>query len=222
MAASRTARSDRVVRVVFGAVAAVLVVLAVRLPVWQARLDVVQYPNRQLVLTAYGDRLEGDVDEIAILNHYVGLKMFDMAELFETRLWIPAVVLALVCVGIVTLMKPGWVRRGAFALLWLIPIGVLIDIQFRLYQLGHSMDPAAPIDTDPFVPWVVGKVHVASNVMTTAWPGEALWCLFGAAALVTLGPMYWGFVKEFVTAGRNDEGDPEAGAPVDEPAAVTR
>jgi hypothetical protein len=106
------------------------------------------------------------------------------------------------------------------ALLWLIPLGVLADIQFRLYQMGHNMDPAAPFDQEPFTPWVIGKVQVASNVKTIAWPGEALWCLFGAALLVTFGPMYWGFVKEFVTAGRNEPDDP-AVPRKSEPAAVT-
>ncbi len=220
MTADRSARGDRLVRVVFGAVAVVLVVLAFGLPVWQARLEVLQYPNRQLVLTAYGDRIEGDVDEIAILNHYVGVKVFDMGELAETVLWNPALVAAIALIAVATVLS-GWWRRGAIVLLWLIPIGVLIDIQYRLYQMGHTIDPAAPIDVEPFTPWVIGKVAVASNVKTIAWPGEALWCLFGAAALVTLGPMYWGFVKEFVTAGRSDEDGDEAASPADEPASVT-
>jgi hypothetical protein len=195
-------KSDRIVRIVFGAVAALLVLLAAGLPVWQARLEVLQYPNRQLVLTAYGDRLAGDVDEIKILNHYVGLRMFDMSELAETALWIPVIVFAIACVVFVTFARPGWWRRLALIALWLIPVGILADVQFRLYQLGHSMDPSAPFTQEPFIPWAVGKVKVASNVTEIAWPGEALWCLFGAAALVTIGPMYAGFVKEFVTAGK--------------------
>jgi len=213
-------KSDRIVRIVFGAVAAVLVVLALSLPVWQARLEVLQYPNRQLVLTAYGDRLEGDVSEVEILNHYVGVQVFDMSELPETVLWVPALIAAIALVGVATVLG-GWWRRGAIARLWLIPVGVLLDIQFRLYQMGHNLDPAAAFDQEPFTPWVVGKVAVASNVTTIAWPGEALWCLFGAAALVTFGPMYWGFVKEFVTAGRTaDGGAPAESSPSDEPAAV--
>ena len=127
---------------------------------------------------------------------------------------------AIVLIGVATFLS-GWWRRGAIVLLWLIPLGVLIDIQFRLNQMGHNMDPAAPIDVEPFTPWVVGKVKVASNVTTIAWPGEALWCLFGAAALVTLGPMYWGFVKEFVTAGRIQDDEADAGASPDRPAPVT-
>lgn len=220
MAAETTTGSDRVVRIVFGAIAAVLVVLAFSLPVWQARLEVLQYPNRQLVLTAYGDRLEGDVKEVQILNHYVGVRVFDMADLDETALWIPALVGSFVLIGVATL-KEGWWRRGAVALMWLIPIGVLADIQFRLYQMGHNFDPAAPFDQEPFTPWVIGKVQVASNVKTIAWPGEALWALFGAALLVSFGPMYWGFVREFITAGRPDDDAVGPGAPADEPAAVT-
>jgi hypothetical protein len=202
-------RGDRVVRIVVGIVAAILVALSSRMPVWQARLDVLQYPGRQLVLTAYGDRLEGDVREVMILNHYVGLKVFDMAELRETVLWLPTVGVSLVLVGLVTFLRRGtWLRRLSLAVLWGVPIGVLADVQFRLHQLGHSMDPHAAFRQEPFTPWVVGKVKVASNVTTTAWPGEALWLIGGAALLLTIGPMYAGFIKEFVTAGKTEEGSP--------------
>ena len=198
--------SGRVVRLVFGGLAALLVLAAAGLPVWQARLSVKQYPGRPLALTAYGNRLEGDVEEIKILNHYVGLKVFDMADVPETILWLPAIAVALACVALATLApkRSWWARLGRWSLL-AIPIGVLVDIQLRLYQLGHSMDPHAPFRQPPFVPWVSGSVQVASNVRTTAWPGEALWCIFGAWVLVVFGPMYWGFVREFVTAGKSSE-----------------
>lgn len=195
--------SARVLRLVFGALAAMLVLVAARLPVWQARLSVKQYPNRPLALTAYGNKLTGDVAEIKILNHYVGLKVFDMADLPETKLWIPAIAAGLLCVALATFTRRRsiWDRLGRIGLL-AIPIGVLVDIQFRLWQLGHSMDPAAPFRQPPFIPWVAGSVQVASNVKETAWPGEALWCFGIAWLLIVFGPMYWGFVREFVTAGK--------------------
>jgi len=68
------------------------------------------------------------------LNHYVGVKVFDMADLDETILWIPALVGSIVLIGVATFLA-GWWRRGAVAFLWLIPVGVLADIQFRLYQM---------------------------------------------------------------------------------------
>ncbi len=201
----------RAVRLVFGGLAVLLVLIAAGLPVWQARLVVKQYPGRQLALTAYGNKLSGDISEIKILNHYVGLQVFDMADLPETLLWLPAIVAAVACVALATFApkRSWWARLGRWGLI-AIPIGVLIDIQLRLYQLGHSMDPNAAFRQPPFVPWVAGSVQVASNVRTIAWPGEALWCIFGAWILVVLGPMYWGFVKEFVTAGRHAESVGEA------------
>ena len=201
--------SDRVLRLVFGGLAALLVLVATGLPVWQARLTVKQYPGRQLALTAYGNKLTGDVAEIKILNHYVGLKVFDMADLPETKLWIPAIATGLLCVALATFTRRHsiWDRLGRIGLL-AIPIGVLADVQFRLWELGHSMNPAAPFRQPPFIPWVAGSVQVASNVKETAWPGEAMWCFAGAWLLIVFGPMYWGFVREFVTAGKQTEEPP--------------
>lgn len=199
-------RTERVVRSVLAVVAAVLVVLAVRAPVWEARLDVLQYPGRPLVLTAYGDRLDGDVDEVEVLNHYVGLHVFDMAELQEVIMWVPAVVAALVCVAVAwwrprrwvggPRLAHAWIGTGARVALWLIPIGILADIQFRLYQLGHSMDPGAAFRQEPFTPWVVGEVQVASNVRTTAWPGRAVVMLLVAAAIMTFAMSLYRFGRQ--------------------------
>ena len=66
-------------------------------------------------------------------------------------------------------------------------MGALLDVQWRLYQYGHSVQPDAPIRLDPFTPLVVGPTHVL-NFTTWAYPGPALWALFLAAYLVTFGP----------------------------------
>jgi len=200
-----------VTRVTLGLVAAVLVLLSAGLPVWEARLDVKQYPEGPLVLTAFGDRLQGDVEEVRILNHYVGLKVFDMADLWETALWIPAVVAALGLVVVAVLFprrspgapKPPRSSIGTLARvgLWAIPVGILADVQFRLYQLGHSMDSGAAFRQEPFTPWVVGRVRVASNTVTTAWPGRAVALLLAAAFLMTFGMSLYRFAKLLLGIG---------------------
>jgi hypothetical protein len=204
------------VRIAIGVVAAVLIVVATTAPVWEARLDVLQYPGQQLVLTAYPDRLVGDVEEVQILNHYVGLRLFDMAELWETTLWWPAIVAALAAVALATALPRRidggggrWRIVGTLArlALWLIPVGILADIQLRLYELGHSMDPGAAFRQPPFIPPVVGAAQVSSNVHTTAWPGTAVWLLLGAAVLMTFGTSLVVFAEQLigVDAGRADD-----------------
>lgn len=189
------ARGARAVRLGLGLAALLLIVLAARLPVWEARLSAPQYPQG-LSLTAYGDRVEGDLAEINQLNHYVGVEAFDPAAVSEMRLFIPTLGLAGVAVVVGTLL-PGrrFLGRLARLGLWLIPIGMLADIQFRLWQFGQSPDPTAPIRLDPFTPLVVGPTKVL-NFTTMAFPGGAVWAMLGAAFLVTFGP---GLVQRVVS-----------------------
>ena len=169
-------------RVLVGVAATVLVVAAWRLPIWEARLSAPQYPQG-LSLSAGAGGVSGDIDQIDQLNHYVGIRAFDPADAPEMRLWLPTILFAIVLVAAATLARRGRVLgRLARLGLWSIPIGALIDVQFRLYQYGHSVQPDAPIRIDPFTPLVIGPTKVL-NFTTWAFPGAALWCLFAAAFL---------------------------------------
>lgn len=198
---------DRVVRIAMGASAAVLVVLAWKLPIWQAHLTAPQYP-RGLHLSASGSGVVGDIREINELNHYVGMSAFTDADAPEIKLWTPVILLGLAAVAAATLLRrERWLGRLARLGLWLIPLGALADVQLRLYQYGHSVKPDAPIRLDPFTPLVVGPTHVL-NFTTWSFPGPALWCLFGAAFLLSFGPslgrrgqVWW------ATRGEDDDED---------------
>jgi copper chaperone NosL len=178
--------AERAARLGVGLAAAVLVLLALRLPVWEARLSAPQYPAG-LRITAYGHRVVGDLREINELNHYVGMEAFDPSDVPETRLWPLAVGAALAGVVLGSLLARQALGRLVRLGLWFVPLGALADVQFRLYQYGHSVDPGAPIRLEPFTPLVVGPTKVL-NFTTWAYPGGAIWCLAGAAALVTFGP----------------------------------
>lgn len=223
-AIDREPRDLRIARFAIGALAIVLVLLATTLPVWEARLDVLQYPGQQLILIAYPDELVGDVEEITILNHYVGLRLFDMGELWETVLWWPGIVVALLGVVLAALIPRGatgrwrWIGTIARLGLWLFPVGILLDIQVRLYQLGHSMNPGAAFRQEPFTPPVIGAAQVSSNVHTSAWPGGAVVCLVGAATLMTFGMSLYVFARHLSGVGADPADVSEAA--VDEPADV--
>jgi hypothetical protein len=182
--ARSNAAKHRASRIGLGLVAAVLVVAAWRLPIWEARLSAPQYPEG-LSLTASASGVVGDIAEINELNHYVGMRVFDSSDTPEMKLWLPVILLGLLGVAIATsLPRRHAIGRLARLGIWLIPIGALADIQFRLYQYGHSVRPDAAIRLEPFTPLAVGPTKIL-NFTTWAYPGAALWCLFGAAFLLT-------------------------------------
>lgn len=204
----------RALRWSLGAVAAALVVLATWQPVWHADLSAPQYPQG-LELDVYGDRVEGDIREINALNHYVGMKAFSIEDVPEIVLWYPAIGIALVAVAIGTLLRrEHWLSRLARLGVWLVPLGVLVDIQYRLYEYGKSMDPAAPIRLDNFIPKVVGTTKVV-NFTTHARPGLAVVLMLFAAFLLTFGPRLVRRGRAALAAWLRKRGSEEAAAAAD-------
>jgi len=175
-------------RVIAGVAAALLLVLAIPRPVWEARLTAPQYPGG-LSLSAYGDRVEGDIEEITALNHYVGMRPYDPDDLPEMQLWVPTVIAAIGAAVVSTIFGRRIWGRLARLFVWSIPFAILAVIQGRLYQYGHDLttDPRPALHLDPFTPWVVGKTHVI-NFTTSAFPGTAVLLILLAAAVLSFGP----------------------------------
>lgn len=191
----RTLARDRLApRIAVGVVAAILALLAIRMPVWEARLIAPQYPDG-LRLTAYGGRAEGDVREISGLNHYIGMRPFRTEDFPEMALWAPAVLSVVLAIGLSAGFGRRWPGRIARLYVWAMPIGILADVQWRLYQYGHDLDPGSALRVDPFTPLVVGPTKVF-NFRVLAWPGLAVILLLLSAALVTFGPRLVGAVVD--------------------------
>ena len=173
-------------RVVLGAVSLLLIAGGWFLPLWVATLYAPQYPGG-LSMRAYGHDVTGDVDEISGLNHYVGMRAFDLDDFPEIALWPYALAGAVVAVGLALLLERRWLRRFGLLYLWATPIGVLAVIQVRLHQYGQDLDPNAALRIDPFTPLVIGPTEVW-NFMTWSWPGLGLVSIVVTAALLTFGP----------------------------------
>ncbi|MER3419894.1 MAG: hypothetical protein C4290_04915, partial [Chloroflexota bacterium] len=174
-------------RLVAAAIAAGLLLLAMGLPLWRMTLLAPQYPGG-LHMTAYGDRLEGDVREINILNHYIGMKPIDEDEIVELRLFKPALVALIVAVLVLGVVRlPHWLKVAESLLIWLLPLGLVLDLQWWLYRYGHSLDPQAPLRLPAFTPRVVGSTRVM-NFHNEAELAAGFWLLVAAAAVISLGP----------------------------------
>lgn len=169
-----------------GIVATALVAGSTLFPLWHSRLKAPQYPEG-LGIDAYGTRVAGDLAEINALNHYIGMAPFDLQDFPELALW--AYVLGAAIVAIVTSTVFGQRLAGRLAriVMWSIPVGVLADIQFRLFQYGHNLDSDAALRVSPFTPWVVGPTKTF-NFLTLSYPGLGLAALMLAAAVLSFGP----------------------------------
>ena len=174
------------VRGAAGLGAVLLLLLAARLPIWQAKFSAPQYPEG-LNIAAYGNTVKGDLSEINELSHYIGMPPFNFVGMPEMRLWPLVILVAMVAAVLAVVTRRRWLRRLAGATVWLIPIGALADVQFRLWQVGHSLDPLSPIRVSPFTPHVVGPTTLM-NFTIQAFPGMALVLIALAAALVTAAP----------------------------------
>lgn len=139
--------------------AAALLIVSIRLPLWAMTLHAPQYPEG-LRLYVYPGRLGGKVDIINTLNHYVGMKELREEDFPEFR-YLPPILAAVA--GLMLLAALGRWRWLATALLALAPAGLLggiYDLHRWLYRYGHNLDPRAPIDIPPFSPPVLGVKQI--------------------------------------------------------------
>ena len=171
----------REVRRLLPAVAAVLTVVALAFPMWVISVDAVQYPSTTLELELYAyPRIAGDYEEMAALNKYIGFYYPDPVywgpnyephpKAVDVPEWSlgPFVFVGVAALNLFVSLAPTAekLRRGLtyqFAGTVGLFTVMLADIQYRLYQAGHSLDPGAPVmGVDGFTPPLWGTYEVAN------------------------------------------------------------
>ncbi len=164
-------------------VSALLLLVSLFLPYWVLNLKAPQFPDG-LTVTAYVNRLEGDVGELEGLNHYVGLGSFEDAAVFERSIAVYAIV------GLALLLLAGIFIHSRWVLLMtvpalLFPLVFLADLQYWLYDFGHNLDPLAPLASavGEFTPPIFGPAEIA-QFETLALPGFGLVVALVASGLI--------------------------------------
>lgn len=179
--------------------AAGALLLAATQPLWTMELRAPQYPDG-LQLTAYGTRLEGDLDEVNSVNHYVGVQPISNDEIPELELfpYVVSMLVAVVTVG--AFMARHRLARIAVGLsVWGFAIGFLADLQWWLYRAGHDRSADAPYRIDDFTPRVLGGTEVV-NFESDTMVAAGFWLIVAAALLVTVVPP---LVRFLVASWRN-------------------
>lgn len=172
-----------VVRIVTAFAAAALVWLAADLPLWSMTMRAPQYRNG-LRLEAYGSGVAGDLKELNILNHYIGMKPLDPKPELETKIF-PIAIAGLIVLCLASPLNK-WIRRAALTTAVAMPLGILADLQYWLYTYGHSLDPKAPIRLKPFTPLVLGT-STMGNFQSSAMISSGFLLIAAAALLLFAG-----------------------------------
>lgn len=192
----------------FPALAAALFVVSLAFPMWLIYVYAVQYPNEVLTLELYAyPRIAGDFWEMAELNQYIGFYYPDpvyWTPNFEVHPraidvpewsigWLAFVTVA--ATGLFVALAPTVekLKRGLkYQLIGTVAVFtiMLIDIQYRLFQAGHTLDPDAPVlGVEAFTPPIWGRYEVA-NITSYSRFGLGVY-LSGVAILLLVVAFYY-------------------------------
>lgn len=182
----RAHRSRYLIPTVLFLVAALLLLISIFLPYWQLTLHAPQYP-KGLTVQAYLNHLEGDVQEIDGLNHYIGMRPLGEAATFEKSISIIGVVVVALLILAAVFVHTKWAALLALPAL-VFPLVFLLDLQFWLANFGQNLDPTAALSSSvkPFVPKVLGVGKIA-QFSTDARPAAGLWLAIAASLLILVG-----------------------------------
>ena len=171
---------------IFLGLAALCLVISIFLPYWNMSLEAPQYPKGLHVQT-YINRLEGDVQEIDGLNHYIGMRPLEQAAQLERSLSIVMIGVTALLVIAAIFIHTKWATLLALPTV-LFPIFFLADMYYWLRSFGQNLDPTAALSNyvEPFMPPLFGEGLIGQFLTTASFgPGFYLACL--ASVLVIAG-----------------------------------
>lgn len=164
-------------------VATVALLPCIFLPTWTITLHAPQYPDG-LTLTIYPNTVGGDLHEVNLLNHYIGMHEIEPDEFPEFR-FIPFFILRFFGFAVITALAA---RMALAALGWMdffmFGVVMLYTMQHWLTAYGNDLSPNAPLNIEPFTPSFIGTTTIGQFTVTS-WPALGA-VLMGIAGL--LGP----------------------------------
>lgn len=154
-------------RIMFGA-AGLILLASLFLPWWHLDLVAPQYPEGLSVIV-YPDKLDGRIDIINNINHYIGMKWISEDDFPEFQV-ISKVAYVIIGLALITaLMKKRWL---AWLTAGLGAVGGMIgvyDLWRWLRDYGTQLDPMAAIKIPPFTPPIMGTNKLANFITYTGF-----------------------------------------------------
>jgi copper chaperone NosL len=175
--------------------AALLLIPAWSLPLWSIRIVAPQYNDGLGMHIGIRDivgHAEHDIQNINILNHYIGMKPIVPAEVTPLEVMPHALAFLMASALVVMLIARRWAVIGWLAAFVVVGLAGLYEFYSWNHDFGHNLSPDAPIKVPGMVysPPLIGTKTLL-NFHASSWPswGTAfitLSLLAGTAALVTL------------------------------------
>jgi len=152
------------------------------LPYWQMELG--------LTVTAYINRLTGDIAEIDGLNHYIGMRPLEEAAQLERSLSVAMLITLILIVEGAVYVRTKWAAVLALPAV-LFPFFFLLDLFLWMNHFGQNLDPTAPLSNaiKPFTPPILGEGNIG-QFRTVASAGSGLILAFITSALVVIGMFF--------------------------------
>jgi hypothetical protein len=166
-----------------GALGAVTFVTAFFQVWWSFWLYAPQYPGGlRLDISLRG--MSGDVHEIDLLNHYIGMSHLESAAPME-RFLAGYGVAAIAVVSVALLAASGRKMNWLIAVPALsLPVVFIADSFGWLYAFGHHLNPHAPLKIGAFTPQMFGNGKIG-QFETFAQPALGFWiAVVGVACVV--------------------------------------
>jgi copper chaperone NosL len=174
------------------ALAAVLMVSAYFLPLWQILMWAPQYPEG-LEMDIWINDIKGDVKIISALNHYIGMKHIEVA-MFPEFNYMVYIVGFLISFGLLAALINKRAMLVSYVVLLVVTgVAALVDFYLWGYDYGHNLDPTAPIVVPgmSYQPPLIGTKQLL-NFTAFSGPDIGGW-IFVVSALLVMGALTFEF-----------------------------
>ena len=134
-------------------------------PMWNITLLAPQYPDgvhMHIYIDKIGGATPGTLQNVNILNHYIGMKEITPESIPELKYMPPIVIFF-----IITAILVAWLNKKWMYIAWIISLILILciglyDFYLWEYEYGHNLDPKAPMhfEGESFQPPLIGRKEI--------------------------------------------------------------
>jgi len=177
--------STRMFCFVLAALASALLLISLKLPLWQMRLEAPQYRDQEaLHIAVHPNALRGDLKELNVLDQYIGVHVPPVLPQFK---WLPGLLATGAALGLLVGFLGNRFRSRAMTLLSCALALTLtlaaVQAMVQIHDIGHKRDQKTVLaGVKDFTPPFLGTNKIAQFTVSSRF-GLGAWLIGGALVL---------------------------------------